>query len=505
MKTVILIVLLCVALPAQIVKTGDLYELVDSLKQAMPIRNSMLYVIPTDAERDSFNVILDFIIAEDFANAATKAANVGYELLDYTDTENNSQRYYILKEDSSQHEEKAQWKGWGTYMFRDAASVSAAVEIPHPINDTNSWRVGFESYRGNNSKYLLMAGTHRYANGNGIDEADVAHDTLNIFHLVHKKIAALSTKTVQIHGFKQSNYVAPLPDVIVSNGTSKGSTDAVHMRDAVIMVGYDAGVYDFDTIPHLGATQNKQGIWSRANELSFVHVEIDSFIRFNSSNRATLLPGIVNGLDIEDPPLPVRMLEPLQAKRVAGGYKLTAKTASESNSSKIALQRRVNQLTWRTIEEISSENTHEFGRVLDFKTDYFPIQGVEYLEYRLISVEHDGHILEDIEGGYISVLFDAKPETKTSLLQSSPNPFRVQTTIRYIVEKPATYSLYIYNILGQRVRTLVESKPHNTSVQQFAWNGKNNTGKRVAAGVYFYQLVNHNTGEADVKKMYILH
>ena len=73
------------------------------------------------------------------------------------------------------------------------------------------------------------------------------------------------------------------------------------------------------------------------------------------------------------------------------------------------------------------------------------------------------------------------------LYQSYPNPFSDETTIDFDVFQPGKASITIYNILGQKVKTLVEDyflqKHHITF-----WDGLDENGKRVAAGIYFYKL-----------------
>ncbi|MDP3025216.1 MAG: FlgD immunoglobulin-like domain containing protein, partial [candidate division Zixibacteria bacterium] len=78
--------------------------------------------------------------------------------------------------------------------------------------------------------------------------------------------------------------------------------------------------------------------------------------------------------------------------------------------------------------------------------------------------------------------------------QNYPNPFNPLTTIpftvigsQFIVHRPGHTSLVIYNILGQKVRTLVdeEKSPGN---YQVIWDGKNQKGNEVSSGIYFYQL-----------------
>ncbi|MBS1270931.1 MAG: hypothetical protein MAGBODY4_00059 [Candidatus Marinimicrobia bacterium] len=81
-----------------------------------------------------------------------------------------------------------------------------------------------------------------------------------------------------------------------------------------------------------------------------------------------------------------------------------------------------------------------------------------------------------------------------TLAQNYPNPFNPTTMIEYALPDVAnnhngiqTVRLDIYNILGQRVRTLVNTaqKPGMYSVQ---WDGRNETGAQLASGIYFYRL-----------------
>jgi hypothetical protein len=80
------------------------------------------------------------------------------------------------------------------------------------------------------------------------------------------------------------------------------------------------------------------------------------------------------------------------------------------------------------------------------------------------------------------------------LFQNYPNPFNPTTTITFtvygsqlIVHRPIHTSLKIYNIRGQLVRTLVDDERLPGYYQVF-WDGKDNSGKEVASGIYFYRL-----------------
>ena len=78
------------------------------------------------------------------------------------------------------------------------------------------------------------------------------------------------------------------------------------------------------------------------------------------------------------------------------------------------------------------------------------------------------------------------------LFQNYPNPFNSSTIITYETVEEGNVTLKIYDILGREVRKLVNrsQKPGHYKVN---WDGRNNQGKEVASGIYFYQLT---VGEA---------
>lgn len=87
------------------------------------------------------------------------------------------------------------------------------------------------------------------------------------------------------------------------------------------------------------------------------------------------------------------------------------------------------------------------------------------------------------------------------LAQASPNPFAKSTSIRFSVASKEHVSVEVYNILGQKVRTLVnESLEANTYVRD--WDGRSDAGERVSNGIYFYKMV---AGDfSDTKKAVLL-
>ena len=68
-----------------------------------------------------------------------------------------------------------------------------------------------------------------------------------------------------------------------------------------------------------------------------------------------------------------------------------------------------------------------------------------------------------------------------------PNPFNATTEIQYALPEASEVNLSVFNIMGQKVRILVEGR-QSAGVHKVIWDGKNEKGKTVASGVYFYKL-----------------
>jgi hypothetical protein len=87
------------------------------------------------------------------------------------------------------------------------------------------------------------------------------------------------------------------------------------------------------------------------------------------------------------------------------------------------------------------------------------------------------------------------------LIQNHPNPFNPETDISYNLPEDCMVSLVVYNMLGQRIRVLV-NEPQNAGLKTVHWDGKDDCGNDLASGVYFcrFQAGNHD----ECKKMVLM-
>ena len=90
-----------------------------------------------------------------------------------------------------------------------------------------------------------------------------------------------------------------------------------------------------------------------------------------------------------------------------------------------------------------------------------------------------------------------------SLYQNYPNPFNFNTTIGYFAPANRRIKLVVYDILGREIRVLANGYAVIDGFQNVQWDGKDNRGKNVGSGVYFYRL-SGKTGYVSMKKMILL-
>jgi flagellar hook assembly protein FlgD len=91
--------------------------------------------------------------------------------------------------------------------------------------------------------------------------------------------------------------------------------------------------------------------------------------------------------------------------------------------------------------------------------------------------------------------------TKFALNQNYPNPFNPTTTISYDIPVTGKVVLKIYNVLGQEVKTLLNDVV-TPGKYQMTWSGDNNFGRKLASGIYLYQMIYNK--QQVVKKMVLL-
>lgn len=89
-----------------------------------------------------------------------------------------------------------------------------------------------------------------------------------------------------------------------------------------------------------------------------------------------------------------------------------------------------------------------------------------------------------------------------ALEQNYPNPFNPTTKIGFTIPKSSNVTLEIFNLLGEKVNTLIDNRRFSSGRYEFTWNAKDDYGKRLSSGVYMYRI---KAGDfTQIKKMMLL-
>ncbi|MCK4653387.1 MAG: T9SS type A sorting domain-containing protein, partial [Candidatus Cloacimonetes bacterium] len=139
-----------------------------------------------------------------------------------------------------------------------------------------------------------------------------------------------------------------------------------------------------------------------------------------------------------------------------------------------------------------------------------------YLDENIPTGNYTYGVLTVFDGGYESEITEVTIEhtdasnnlipTVTELISIYPNPFNPETTISFsIVNNSSFVNLSVYNIKGQKVRTLF-NKEINPGYHKVIWKGRDDNGKHVASGVYFsiFDVKDSDKDYTSVKKVILL-
>lgn len=112
-----------------------------------------------------------------------------------------------------------------------------------------------------------------------------------------------------------------------------------------------------------------------------------------------------------------------------------------------------------------------------------------------------GYVLYEISNSG-SDPYDIISENSLILLSNYPNPFNPTTTIEFSIQNDSNIDLSIFNIKGQKIKSLAQSE-FTKGTHSIIWNGDDDKSKSISSGIYFYKL-NINGKTEAVRKCLLL-
>ena len=135
--------------------------------------------------------------------------------------------------------------------------------------------------------------------------------------------------------------------------------------------------------------------------------------------------------------------------------------------------------------------SYVFSELLEDTTLTVMLEDNSQYYWGVVAMDSDGFMIGSNNNtpntlviGTLSIDEDLIPEV-FALHQNFPNPFNPVTTIRYDVPFESNVHIQIFDILGRKVSTLV-NEYQTPGFKSIVWNGLDQTGSPVGAGVYFY-------------------
>ena len=195
-------------------------------------------------------------------------------------------------------------------------------------------------------------------------------------------------------------------------------------------------------------------------------------------------PDPTNNCDelLVDVHLPVQ-ISLFEAKSIIGGVQLRWITESETENVGFILFRSPNRLgPYQRIHEnlISSKGNSSTRQIYQF-VDHSTAQDEKYY-YKLADLSYQGQLEY-----HDPILVETTGPTIFQLLPNYPNPFNTETRIPFILEQEGFVRLDLYNLLGQKMRTLIAASMPSGE-QSAIWDGTDDSGHLLPTGAYLCVL-----------------
>lgn len=273
----------------------------------------------------------------------------------------------------------------------------------------------------------------------------------------------------------------------------KHNADTQRVQGYIICSREDTGPHDpaSDSIAYVNSTRVGSAV-SPKDSVTITHNKAKA-VHYYSAIPVNYGGAAGWGASVTANPLAVELTDFSCALISGSSVTLRWSTASETDLSGWVVERSPDGVSFTEIGRFAT-SPNPMGQTYSY-TDQLPQPGMYY--YRLADVSMTGY---QHYHDPLVVTFGAP--AAYALGQNFPNPAGTSaTTIKYALKAPGRTSLRVYNVLGEVVRDLVD-RHQVANYYTVRWDGRDNTGKDVSNGVYFYKLISGDFNAT--KKMTVL-
>ncbi len=108
--------------------------------------------------------------------------------------------------------------------------------------------------------------------------------------------------------------------------------------------------------------------------------------------------------------------------------------------------------------------------------------------YKITVLDHAGNESEAGSPSSVSGVQEGTLPSRTALLAAYPNPFNPQTTVSFVLSRRSAVKLQVFDVAGRLVRVLLNDVIVDAGRRDVVWQGRDESGRTVASGTYFYRL-----------------
>tara|TARA_Y100001970_G_scaffold47176_1_gene59572 strand:- start:57 stop:1052 length:996 start_codon:yes stop_codon:yes gene_type:complete len=202
--------------------------------------------------------------------------------------------------------------------------------------------------------------------------------------------------------------------------------------------------------------------------------------------------------DLDDPTTPT-VIESmtLLANEMDGFVRVMAYSTSRANTAGDGMEGTLFHLTFKAVNGLSS-----LPATVSFGLGSLDLPGTS-MDPEILNVAcsfPDTSNMVAFNTTNLGVMAENGIPLKYNLSQNYPNPFNPSTKISFDLIEGGKSTLIVYNLLGKKINTLVNTTL-NSGHHSIDWNGLDYNGQSVASGVYFYEL---RSGDFIAKKKMLL-
>ncbi|MFE2727893.1 hypothetical protein [Kitasatospora sp. NPDC059327] len=238
------------------------------------------YTVPDQAQR---RAVADGVLAALDGRperAGPVLAAVGYRLSEFTEA-GSGRRVAEIAESPGR---AADDRGWGRVYLDLSAKAAWSVQVPHPVSDSRTERLGVDVFRAGPGGVLVLAGAHRRAGPDG--SSDVAHRADTVFAAVVEALTARGLPGLQLHGFDEGSL--PGQDAVVSGGAGPAGPAAELTAGGLGQAGFAVCRAWREKCGQLTGTTNVEGRFAAGLGVPWIHVELGAGPRTEPRRRASV-------------------------------------------------------------------------------------------------------------------------------------------------------------------------------------------------------------------------